>query len=70
MSVRDFVYVDGVMTHEVVSDEDIASTVGREVSSQRACQALVDQALANGGKDNVTVLLARYGIPPRPGNGR
>jgi serine/threonine protein phosphatase PrpC len=56
--------------YDMVTDEDIAAILSREVSSQRACQALVDQALANGGKDNVTVLLARYGIPPRPEEGK
>jgi serine/threonine protein phosphatase PrpC len=30
------------------------------VSANDACQALVSQALQNGGKDNVTVVLARY----------
>ena len=35
---------------------------GRE--PQDACQALIDAALAAGGKDNVTVILARYTFPP------
>ena len=32
--------------------------------AREACQALVDAALAAGGKDNVTVVLARYHFPP------
>jgi serine/threonine protein phosphatase PrpC len=55
--------------YDMVADEDIAAILTRELTSQSACQALVDQALQNGGKDNVTVLLARYGIPPRPEDG-
>ena len=30
---------------------------------QEACQTLIDAALAAGGKDNVTVVLARYHFP-------
>jgi PPM family protein phosphatase len=33
-------------------------------TAQDACQALIDAALAGGGKDNVTVVLARYHFPP------
>ena len=32
-------------------------------SADDACQALIAAALDNGGKDNVTVALARYRIP-------
>jgi protein phosphatase len=32
-------------------------------TSDEACQRLVDAALDNGGKDNVTVVLARYRLP-------
>jgi serine/threonine protein phosphatase PrpC len=32
-------------------------------SADEACQALVAAALKNGGRDNVTIALARYRIP-------
>jgi serine/threonine protein phosphatase PrpC len=48
---------------EMVSDEDIASILMNANSSASACQALIDQALAEGGRDNVTVVLARYHFP-------
>lgn len=51
---------------EMVKDPEIAAILGQSADAQAACQALVDQALANGGRDNVTVLLARYRIPERP----
>ena len=35
-------------------------------SSQDACERLVELALQNGGKDNVTVVLARYRFPSEP----
>jgi protein phosphatase len=55
---------------DLVSDEEIASTLGRHTHPQEATQALVDLALECGGKDNVTVILARYALKhpcnPRP----
>jgi protein phosphatase len=44
----------------MVDDDSIASILGTATSARTACQALVDAALTNGGKDNVTVVLARY----------
>jgi serine/threonine protein phosphatase PrpC len=32
---------------------------------EATCQTLQERALERGGKDNVTVLLARYGLPAR-----
>lgn len=49
---------------EMVDDENIASVLLRAPSAQAACQGLVDLALAGGGKDNITVVLARYHFPP------
>ncbi|MAD80655.1 MAG: hypothetical protein CMJ50_07415, partial [Planctomycetaceae bacterium] len=43
---------------DMVSDQEIAAELRRHTTSQSACDALVKQALANGGKDNVTVVLA------------
>ena len=48
---------------DMVDEAHIADVLGRENRSEPACQRLVEQALANGGKDNVTVVLARYSIP-------
>lgn len=49
---------------EMVADENITSVLQRAPSAQAACQGLVDLALAGGGKDNITVVLARYHFPP------
>jgi protein phosphatase len=53
---------------EMVPDAGIADVLGRVKGSQEACHALVEAALQAGGKDNVTVALARYifpeGAPP------
>ena len=48
---------------EMVSSETIASVLSKTYSSQEACQKLIELALSAGGKDNVTVLLARYQFP-------
>jgi protein phosphatase len=48
---------------EMVSDARIAEVLGRVEGSEGASRALVEQALDAGGKDNVTVVLARYAIP-------
>jgi protein phosphatase len=45
---------------EMVADNDIAAVLADANSSQAACEALIDLALAGGGKDNITVVLARY----------
>jgi PPM family protein phosphatase len=51
---------------EMVPDARIAEVLARTEPSQEACGALVDLALDAGGKDNVTVVLARYSIPDPP----
>jgi serine/threonine protein phosphatase PrpC len=48
---------------DMVPRETIAAILGEAKTSQEACQRLVDAALDNGGKDNVTVVLARYRLP-------
>jgi serine/threonine protein phosphatase PrpC len=53
--------------HGMVEDGKIAAILAKAPSSQEACGALVDAALERGGKDNVTVLVADYRMPPRPG---
>jgi len=42
----------------------IASTLRDAASADAACGALIDLALAGGGTDNVTAVLARYQFPP------
>jgi protein phosphatase len=48
---------------EMVADDEIAEVLRRVEPSQDACAALVACALDHGGRDNVTVVLARYTIP-------
>jgi len=48
---------------DMVEDGGIAQVLGGVESSDDACRRLVDLALENGGKDNITVVLARYSIP-------
>jgi protein phosphatase len=45
---------------DMVSNQAIAQTLGKVPVPQEACQALLEQALKAGGKDNITVLLARF----------
>jgi serine/threonine protein phosphatase PrpC len=49
---------------EMVEDKLIASTLRDAASAEAACRALIDLALAGGGIDNITVVLARYQFPP------
>ncbi|MFO0871531.1 MAG: SpoIIE family protein phosphatase [Pirellulales bacterium] len=49
---------DGLTEH--VSDAELALTVAAGASAQETCEQLVKQALDRGGRDNVTVILARY----------
>jgi len=48
---------------EMVADNDIKGILTQNKNAHETCQALVDAALAAGGKDNVTVILANYQIP-------
>jgi PPM family protein phosphatase len=48
---------------DMVADDVIASALKDAPSSEAACQGLIDLALAGGGKDNITVVLARYNFP-------
>jgi PPM family protein phosphatase len=49
---------------DMVDDEEIELVLNSAMSAQSACRRLVDLALKNGGRDNVTVIVARYSIPP------
>jgi protein phosphatase len=48
---------------EMVDVPTIASILGSSTSADDVCNALISKALEKGGKDNVTVALARYSIP-------
>lgn len=48
---------------ETVEDSTIAKIMREATSAQRACQELVDLALAGGGSDNITVVLANFSSP-------
>lgn len=48
---------------EMVDDSTIASVLQNAQSADQACQNLITIALAAGGSDNVTVVLARFGPP-------
>jgi protein phosphatase len=47
----------------MVDETAIAEVLRRAGTADEACRELVDRALANGGLDNVTVVLGRYSIP-------
>jgi len=48
---------DGLTKH--VSDERIGERLGTLTSSEQACRALVDDALADGGSDNIAAVVLR-----------
>lgn len=47
--------------HDLVSDAEIAARLTAHEASQAPCDALIAGALARGGRDNVSVIIARYG---------
>jgi protein phosphatase len=48
---------------DMVSESEIQAVLAKAPSAKIACNTLVDLALANGGRDNITVIVARYAIP-------
>jgi serine/threonine protein phosphatase PrpC len=48
---------------EMVADAQIAEVLGRSGTADETCRTLTDLALEHGGRDNVTVLVARYRFP-------
>jgi protein phosphatase len=48
---------------DMVEDAQIVEILREHETSSEACRVLVEQALERGGKDNVTVVLARYTFP-------
>ena len=49
---------------EMVAEAAIAAALAATPTAESACQQLVDLAIRNGGKDNVTVVVSRYQIAP------
>src|SRR5262245_55146107 len=49
---------------DMVPEDAISRELSASSSPAAKCQRLVDLALENGGKDNVTVVLGRWRIPP------
>lgn len=45
---------------EMVTNEEVAATLGTEAEPEGAARRLLAQALAAGGRDNVTVLVVRF----------
>ena len=61
MRVKEIVFTlrtDGLTN--MVDDPLIAHILAESPTARAASQALVDAALMGGGKDNITVVLARY----------
>jgi len=52
-----------------VTKDDIAQVVTTESDLTNACRELIDRANANGGPDNITVILARFDGPGLQGEG-
>jgi len=48
---------------DLVEEELVAQVLTEQKSAAAACQTLVDHALERGGKDNITVVVARYQLP-------
>jgi PPM family protein phosphatase len=46
-----------------LSDEQIAAVLASEAEPQAACERLIAQAEAHGGRDNITVIVARFESP-------
>jgi PPM family protein phosphatase len=58
---------------DLVDDQTIATILHDATTAHDACTRLLQQALDNGGRDNVTVIVAAYSIPsdrPAPGADR
>ena len=49
---------------DMMDDPTISGLLQSQVTSESACEALVDSALERGGRDNVTVVVATYHVAP------
>ena len=68
--VHDYVLEDGDQVllctdglTDMVEDNLIERVLNESTSAKSACRSLIDLALSNGGRDNVTAIVARYSIP-------
>lgn len=61
---RLLVCTDGLT--DMLSDEEIAATIESQPHIQAACDALIQGALDKGGRDNITLALARIRILDEP----
>ena len=52
---------------DMVDDADIELVLNSAANAKSACRSLIDLSLKSGGRDNVTVIVARYSIPPVTG---
>jgi hypothetical protein len=50
----------------MVGEDTIARELERAPSAAAAGQSLLDLTLERGGRDNVTVIVATYRLPPGP----
>jgi serine/threonine protein phosphatase PrpC len=48
----------------MVPDREILAVFTNSGKAEQHCQALLDKALDAGGKDNITVVVAHYSLPP------
>jgi protein phosphatase len=48
---------------DMVDEKTIASMLRNSTSSAKACEDLKTVALAAGGTDNITLIVARFGLP-------
>ena len=48
---------------DMVPEETIGAILSRDTTAAVSCRSLVDLALSNGGRDNVTAIVAHYRIP-------
>jgi protein phosphatase len=51
---------------DLVDDQTITDILRETARSSDACERLIQRALDNGGRDNVTVIVAAYRIPEEP----
>jgi PPM family protein phosphatase len=55
---------DGLTRH--LSERQIREALEENVSSRETCKQLIEMANAQGGEDNITVIVARFHHAPRP----
>jgi PPM family protein phosphatase len=51
--------------YDMIDDETLKNRLTSVANAEAACRNLIDLANANGGKDNITVVISRF-LSPRP----